>query len=75
MKKKRKEREEAQQSVFGGAARRRTGGGGDGRGTDPRVDGEGGEGGQQDGEQRYMKAKLALHRLNSPETPRGVSWK
>lgn len=37
--------------------------------------GEGGEGGQQDGEQRYMKAKLALHRLNSPETPRGVSWK
>lgn len=35
----------------------------------------GGEGGQQDGEQRYMKAKLALHRLNSPETPRGVSWK
>lgn len=77
LKKKRKEREEAQQSVFGGAARRRTGGGGggDGRGTDPRVDGEGGEGGQQDGEQRYMKAKLALHRLNSPETPRGVSWK
>lgn len=42
LKKKRKEREEAQQSVFGGAARRRTGGGGgDGRGTDPRVDGEG----------------------------------
>lgn len=35
----------------------------------------GGEGGQQDGEQRYMKAKLALHGLNSPETPRGVSWK
>lgn len=35
----------------------------------------GGKGGQQDGEQRYMKAKLALHRLNSPETPRGVSWK
>lgn len=35
----------------------------------------GGVGGQQDGEQRYMKAKLALHRLNSPETPRGVSWK
>ena len=24
------------------------------------------------GEQRYMKAKLALRRLNSPETPRGV---
>lgn len=28
----------------------------------------GGEGGgQKDGEQRYMKAKLALHRLNSPQ--------